>query len=146
MTDEQRILIEAKTAILKALAHPTRLYIIEELAKGEKCVCKFVEAIKADFSTVSKHLAILKNAGLVEDDKRGQLVYYRLRMQCLPDFINCIGKEVADNAATRSTIISRQHKQICQPVMSLRKRSQSSQRSSHSTPRLRKASTRPSTA
>lgn len=109
MNDEQKVLIEAKTEVLKALAHPTRLYIIEELARGEQCVCKFVEAIKADFSTVSKHLAVLKNAGLVDVEKRGQLVFYQLRMQCLPAFLNCIGKEVADNAAIRSKIITRQH-------------------------------------
>ncbi|KAF1079248.1 MAG: hypothetical protein GQF41_4444 [Candidatus Rifleibacterium amylolyticum] len=110
MNDEQRVLIEAKTEVLKALAHPTRLYIIEQLAQGEQCVCKFVEAIKADFSTVSKHLAVLKNAGLVEVNKRGQLVFYRLRMQCLPNFLNCIGKEVAENSAARSRIINHQHR------------------------------------
>lgn len=109
MNDEQRVLIEAKTEVLKALAHPTRLYIIEELSKGEQCVCKFVEAIKADFSTVSKHLTVLRNAGLVTDEKRGQMVYYRLRMRCLPAFINCIGKEVAETAAVRSRMINRQH-------------------------------------
>ena len=65
MTDEQKVLIEAKTAVLKALAHPTRLFMVETLAKGEKCVCKFVEAIEADFSTISNHLAVLINAGLV---------------------------------------------------------------------------------
>ncbi len=110
MNDDQRVLIEAKTEVLKALAHPTRLYIIEELARGEQCVCKFVEAIKADFSTVSKHLAVLKNAGLVEVDKRGQVVFYRLRMQCLPAFLNCIGREVAENSSARSRIINRQHR------------------------------------
>ncbi|PKL42203.1 MAG: transcriptional regulator [Candidatus Riflebacteria bacterium HGW-Riflebacteria-1] len=110
MNDEQKVLIEAKTEVLKALAHPTRLYIIEELARGEQCVCKFVEAIKADFSTVSKHLAVLKNAGLVDIEKRGQLVFYQLRMQCLPAFLNCIGKEVAENSAARSRIINRQHR------------------------------------
>ncbi|NLF96403.1 MAG: winged helix-turn-helix transcriptional regulator [Candidatus Riflebacteria bacterium] len=110
MNDEQKLLIEAKTEVLKALAHPTRLYIIEELARGEQCVCKFVEAIKADFSTISKHLAVLKNAGLVEVDKRGQQVFYQLRMQCLPAFLNCIGREVAENIKTRSRIINRQHK------------------------------------
>ena len=98
MNQQQRHLIEAKTVVLKALAHPTRLYIIEELAQGEKCVCEFVDAVKADFSTVSKHLLVLKNAGLVEDEKRGQQVFYRLRMRCLPDFISCIGAAVADDA------------------------------------------------
>ena len=106
MNEQQRHLIEAKTRVLKALAHPTRLYIVEELAQGEKCVCEFVDAVKADFSTVSKHLLVLKNAGLVEDDKRGQQVFYRLRMRCLPSFINCIGVAVAADARMKSMQIN----------------------------------------
>ncbi len=106
MNQQQRHLIEAKTVVLKALAHPTRLYIIEELAQGEKCVCEFVDAVKADFSTISKHLLVLKNAGLVEDDKRGQQVFYRLRMRCLPSFINCIGVAVAADARMKAMQIN----------------------------------------
>lgn len=102
MNDEQRRLIEAKTIVIKALAHPTRLYIVEELAQSEKCVCEFVDAIKADFSTISKHLLVLKNAGLVEDEKRGQQVFYRLRMRCIPSFIACIGVVATADARMKS--------------------------------------------
>ncbi len=109
MNSERRQMIEAKAAIIKAMAHPTRLYIIEELAQGEKCVCEFVDAVKADFSTVSKHLLVLKNAGLVEDEKRGQQVFYRLRMRCLPNFINCIGVAVAADARLKSMLIEPDH-------------------------------------
>ena len=107
MTDEQKMLIDAKTKIIKALAHPTRLYIVEELAQGEKCVCKFVDAIKADFSTISKHLLILKNAGVVQDEKRGQQVFYKLRMLCIPEFIACIGAAAATDAHTKSQMMIR---------------------------------------
>ena len=68
---------EAKARILKALAHPTRLFMAEELANGERCVCELRDMVGADMSTVSKHLAVLKNAGLVDDDKRGLQVFYR---------------------------------------------------------------------
>ncbi len=107
LNSSQKMMIEAKTLVLKALAHPTRLYIVEELAKGEKCVCEFVEAVKADFSTVSKHLLVLKNAGLVEDDKRGQQVFYRLRMKCIPNFISCIGAEIATAARNKSKMMQK---------------------------------------
>ena len=77
--------------MFKALGHPTRLWIVEQLADSqEHCVCEFVEAIGADFSTVSQHLAVLKQAGIVEDDKRGKQVYYRLSCPCIPGFIQCL--------------------------------------------------------
>lgn len=70
---------EASTRIIRALGHPSRLFMLEELAKGERCVCELTALVGADISTVSKHLSILKLAGIVEDEKRGVQVFYRLR-------------------------------------------------------------------
>ena len=72
--------LEHKAKVFKALGHPTRLFIVEQLAGGERCVCELKEMIDADLSTISKHLSVLKNAGLVEDEKRGSNVFYRLRI------------------------------------------------------------------
>ena len=88
---------EARAKILKALAHPTRLFMVEELAGGEKCVCELQEMIGADMSTVSKHLAQLKSAGVVADDKRGAQVFYSLRATCVPGFLDCIQNILKDN-------------------------------------------------
>lgn len=85
-----KALFEKRALVFKALAHPTRLFIIDKLSEGECCVCEFVNEIKADFSTVSKHLTVLKNAGLISDEKRGQQVFYRLRMQCVTSFNRCV--------------------------------------------------------
>ena len=71
---------ENRARVFKALGHPTRLFIVEQLAGGERCVCELKEMIDADLSTISKHLSVLKNAGLVEDEKRGANVFYRLRI------------------------------------------------------------------
>jgi DNA-binding transcriptional ArsR family regulator len=81
---------ELKADVLKALAHPTRLMIVESLAKGERCVCELNELFDADHSTISKHLAVLKQAGLVSDRKDGLKVYYRLECSCIMNFIKCI--------------------------------------------------------
>ena len=62
---------EARARIIKALAHPTRLFIIDELSGNKRCVCELTEMIGADASTVSKHLSVLRNAGLVADEKVG---------------------------------------------------------------------------
>ncbi|MGB5230631.1 MAG: metalloregulator ArsR/SmtB family transcription factor [Desulfoprunum sp.] len=90
MTEKEKALIEAKANILKALGHPTRLWMAEQLAGGEKCVCELAENINADFSTVSKHLTVLKQAGVVEVDKRGKQVYYRLKVPCILNFMPCV--------------------------------------------------------
>ena len=90
MNEQEKMLYKAKAAVLKALAHPTRLWMAEQLAGGEKCVCEFVEMMDFDFSTISKHLAVLKQAGIVEVDKRGKQVFYRLKVPCLPHFMNCV--------------------------------------------------------
>ncbi len=83
-------ILKAKAKIFKALGHPSRLFIVEELAKGERCVCELVEMIGADFSTVSKHLLVLKEAGVLKDEKRGQQVIYSLRVPCLLKFLSCV--------------------------------------------------------
>ena len=90
MDDATRALFDAQAAVLKAMAHPTRLFIVDRLSHGEKCVCELTEMIGADVSTVSKHLSILKNAGIVRDEKRGTQVFYRLEMPCVLKFFSCV--------------------------------------------------------
>jgi len=81
---------EARAKIIKAMSHPTRLWIIDQLYYGEKCVCEFVDRIEADFSTISKHLSVLKNAGIVGFEKKGKQVYYRLKVPCILQFMGCV--------------------------------------------------------
>jgi DNA-binding transcriptional ArsR family regulator len=78
--------LEARSKVFKALAHPTRLFFVHELSRGARCVCELTEMVGADMSTISKHLSVLKAAGIVADEKRGQQVYYRLRMTCVAGF------------------------------------------------------------
>lgn len=87
---EKKELILAKAGIMKALGHPTRLLMVEELGAGERCVCDLVKLVGDDFSTVSRHLLVLKNAGILEYEKRGLMVFYRLRVPCLLNFMSCI--------------------------------------------------------
>ncbi|MCB2215281.1 ArsR/SmtB family transcription factor [Desulfofustis glycolicus] len=90
MEQRDRTLLEAKASVLKALGHPTRLWLAEQLADGEKCVCQLAESIDADISTVSKHLAILRIAGVVSVEKRGKQVYYRIKVPCILQYMPCI--------------------------------------------------------
>ncbi len=82
--------LEARAAILKSLAHPSRLLIIQMLEDSPRCVGELREAIGSDITTVSKHLAVLKRAGLVRDKKRGTYSEYELVCGCVSHFIDCI--------------------------------------------------------
>lgn len=106
MNAKTKALFEARAEIVRALAHPTRLFIVQELSKGERCVCELREQIGADLSTVSKHLSVLKNAGLVQDDKRGLQVYYRLRCPCILSFFSCIENVLQENARRQRALVN----------------------------------------
>ncbi len=97
--------LEARTKIIKALAHPVRLFIVEELNKGELCVCELQKFIGYDMSTVSKHLTILKNAGIVMDRKEGTSSYYQLRVPCILNFFNCVEEVLESNLKLNNEII-----------------------------------------
>jgi len=93
--------LEARAKVLKAMAHPSRLFIIEELEKGERCVCELTEMIGADVSTISKHLSVLKQVGIVSDDKRGNQVFYRLQVPCILNFFGCVESVLESQAKSQ---------------------------------------------
>jgi DNA-binding transcriptional ArsR family regulator len=97
---------EARAKIIKAMAHPTRLFIVDELARNEeRCVCELTEMIGSDMSTVSRHLAMLKGAGIIEDEKRGAQVYYRLRVRCVLNFLECVESVMMHNARDQQRML-----------------------------------------
>lgn len=85
-----RRIYERRSAVIKALAHATRLFIVEQLAQREHCVCELTAMVGADISTVSKHLSVLKQAGVISDEKRGSQVWYSLRVPCILNFFGCV--------------------------------------------------------
>jgi DNA-binding transcriptional ArsR family regulator len=108
MDAKTRAKYEARAKIVKAMAHPARLFIVDELAKnGPRCVCELTEMVGTDMSTVSRHLALLRDAGLVEDEKRGAMVYYRLRVKCVLSFFDCIESVMACNAQSQQDMLAR---------------------------------------
>ena len=83
-----------KTAILKGLAHPVRMTIVEALASREMCVCDIADMFHFDRTTISKHLAMMKSLGILEDRKEGLNVYYSQRMGCLAQLLSCVERVV----------------------------------------------------
>jgi len=98
MNRKQQALYEARARVVKALAHPTRLFLVDELARRERCVAELTRMVGVDMSTVSKHLSILKAVGIVQDLKRGARVIYRLRVPCILKFFDC-ASEVLETVA-----------------------------------------------
>lgn len=96
---------ELRATIVKAMAHPTRLFIVDELSRQERCVCELTEMIGADTSTVSKHLSVLKNAGIVKDKKRGTMVYYQLWCPCVLSFVKCVEEVIQKNAREQIALV-----------------------------------------
>lgn len=88
MDTTDRMRAEARATVLKALAHPTRIYIVDRIANhGRHCVCELTELIGVDTSTVSRHLSLLKSAGILADTREGTTIYYDLTCNCIADFM-----------------------------------------------------------
>jgi DNA-binding transcriptional ArsR family regulator len=95
--------LDRQVEVFKALAHPTRVRVLGMLAGGELCVCQMIAVLQLAPSTISAHLAELKQAGLVEERKAGRWVYYRL-----PDgaaeraFVERVVSELGDDPRLRA--------------------------------------------
>jgi len=107
MDQKQMAMYEARAQVVKALAHPARLLIVDELAKQPLCVRAIREIVGSDLSTVSKHLSVLKNAGIVEDDKRGSQVFYSLRCKCAVNFFACAETVLKTTTRDQMRLVSR---------------------------------------
>jgi ArsR family transcriptional regulator len=83
--------------MFKALAHPMRIQLLEKLKEQPWCVCQLADVVGIDKSVASKHLSQLKQAGLIEDEKRGTLVEYRLVAPCILEMAACAAGAVLEN-------------------------------------------------
>lgn len=99
MNPEIKAKYESRANIIKALGHPTRLFIVDELSKGRRCVCELTKMIGDDISTVSKHLSLLKQARIVTDDRHGTQIFYSLSVPCVLNFLSCVDAVQKANAA-----------------------------------------------
>ena len=83
-----------QAAVLKALAHPTRLQIVGELLKGTKCVTDIQDLLPASQANISQHLTVLRHAGLVDFTQSGaQRCYFLLRPELVAGLFQLLGTE-----------------------------------------------------
>ncbi len=105
MNNDEIKLYEARANIVKAMAHSTRLFIVDMLSRQPWTVGELTEMVGSDTSTVSKHLSVLKNAGIVDDEKKGTSVVYSLKTPCILNFISCIEGVIESNAKEQADIM-----------------------------------------
>ena len=85
----RRAVFKQQARVLKALANESRLIIVDRLSRGECSVGDLTAMVGSDVSTVSRHLAVLRAHGIVDDRREGSVVYYRLLTPCVCNFFAC---------------------------------------------------------
>lgn len=88
---------EIKAEMFKALANPVRIRMLYKLRERRWCVCELAEELGIDKSVASKHLSQLRSAGIVDDERRGTLVEYRLVAPCVLDMAACAEGTILEN-------------------------------------------------
>jgi len=98
--------LAARARILKALAHPTRLFIVDQLEQQERSVSELTAMVGVDVSTVSKHLSQLKQVGIIRDEKRGNQVFYYLAVPCVMNFFDCVEAVIEEQHSRHMRLVS----------------------------------------
>lgn len=105
MDNDARELYKLKAKVLQAIAHPLRLAILDVLKGGEQCVCNIAERVGAKRSNVSRHLAVMLNAGILSFHKVGLQVFYSLRTPCILGSLTCVTKVLREKADHETALL-----------------------------------------
>lgn len=105
MDAEIKRLYRLKADVIAAAGHPIRLAIIDFLKDGEQCVCDIAEHVDAQRSNVSRHLAVLLKAGVVEQRKDGLRMMYSLKTPCILNFMKCVEGVLREQARDASLLL-----------------------------------------
>jgi len=103
---DKKAFYQSQARVIKALAHPTRLLLVNALSARPVCVCELTEAAGCDISTVSLHLNVMRAAGLVQSQKKANKVFYSLCCPCILDFLGCVTRVVKTSARNQSAALS----------------------------------------
>ena len=98
----------ALAEILKAMAHPSRLKMLDALREGERCVGDLQELVGSDLSTVSRHLSVMRSAGLLSSRREGNQIFYELRVPCVMKTFACIEAVLREDARSARKLVAGQ--------------------------------------
>jgi DNA-binding transcriptional ArsR family regulator len=91
-------------SVCKAIAHPTRLKVLDLLRDGEECVCRLAPQVGVTESNLSQLLAVLRRAGLVESRRDGHAIYYHIADKRIFHVIDGIRRILADRLAAADSL------------------------------------------
>lgn len=97
---------KAEAEIFQALAHPVRLQLLDFLAEGPRCACEIEPGFSLDQSTISRHLIVLKKAGLVQARREGVRVIYKLSDRRIQRIRELVQSLIADQVRKQATILA----------------------------------------
>ena len=81
--------LKARAQVIKALASPVRLKIVDELSRGERCICELQPLFRMNKSTLSRHVAALRHVGIVRTRREGARTYLQLATPCILNIFDC---------------------------------------------------------
>jgi ArsR family transcriptional regulator, arsenate/arsenite/antimonite-responsive transcriptional repressor len=105
VTDVNYEQAKERADILKALAHPIRVLLVDALNRGDRCVNELNELVDVDQSTISRHLAQLKKVGIVSERKEGARVIHHLACTCMLHAFDCAVEVLRTEAKRRSGLL-----------------------------------------
>ena len=97
---------DVRAELLKAMAHPARLRMIDALAEGDRCVRELHEVVGSSLPTVSRHLARMKACGIVSSRREGNCIYYSLLVPCILSVFDCIDEAASAEADRKAAACS----------------------------------------
>jgi DNA-binding transcriptional ArsR family regulator len=98
VTRKKQLIFDKQAEIVKALAHPTRIAILDFLQQGPQCVCDIAKHVGSERSNVSRHLSVMTSAGILDNCKDGLNVIYKLKRPCILEFFSCIRRCIMEQA------------------------------------------------
>ena len=107
MHPQEKRLYELKAEMIQAIAHPIRLAILEYLRDGEQCVCDIAAHVRAGRSNVSRHLAVMLRAGVLQCRREGLKALYSLRTPCLAACLECVTLALREQLAGNNALLRR---------------------------------------
>ncbi len=92
-------------AIIRATAHPVRLFLLETLMGNRYCVKELTDMLPYDLSTISRHLKQMKSSGLLLDEREGNCVYYRIQCDCVRRYFDAAMSILKSNINRNNNIL-----------------------------------------
>jgi ArsR family transcriptional regulator len=103
---KKTMVYERQAEVARAIAHPLRMAVLDYLRAGPQCVCDIAKAVGSERSNVSKHLSIMVSAGVLEYQKKGLQVIYKVRTPCVLRFVDCLTECLKEKAIAEQKLLN----------------------------------------